>query len=100
MVLLKHTDKSISKVNVNKDVMKELFESSKINKDVELVFISRVVNTPTEKDKSDLKDLCTEYKIDVDPLNRRFTRNKIFIREKNLEEAFKKWAILSTRFNS
>lgn len=86
------------KIKINKDIIEEMMESSKVKKDIDMVFISRIINTPREKDKAELKDLCTKYQIDVDPLNRRFTKNKVFIRENNLEDAFKKLIILKTRF--
>ncbi len=98
MVLIRGKDKSLTKIKVNKDIIEEMMESSKVNKDIDMVFISRTISTPREKDKAELKDLCTKYQIDVDPLNRRFTKNKVFIRENNLEDAFKKLIILKTRF--
>ncbi len=100
MVLIKGKNGTETKIKIDKDIVSEIIESSKIDKEIDMVFISRIIKTPTEKDKAKLKDLCTKYQIDVDPLNRRFTKHKIFIRENNLYDAFQKLVILKTRFRS
>ena len=98
MAIIKHKNGTIKKVKINKDIIEELLESSKDKKAVEEVLISRIIITKTEEEIGKLKELCTKYKIDVAPLDRKFRKHRIWIREDNIKDAFKKLIILKSYF--
>jgi len=98
MVLIKNKNGTINKIKINKDIIEELLTASKNDKEVDEVMISRVVTTMTEPERAKLKDLCTKYKVDVQPLDRHFIKHKIFIREDSIKEAFKKLIFIKTAF--
>jgi len=90
MVVVKFKNGTKKKIGWNKDIFTEFSESHKLGEGIDQVFISRKIITLDEKEKEKLKEVCTKYGIEVEPLNRHFTKHRIFIKEDNLEEAFMK----------
>ena len=100
MVKITHKNGTNKIIKPNKDIITELFEASRDMKEIDEVIISRRVKTLKEEQRSKLKDLCTEYQIEVEPLDRKFINHRIVIRETNIIDAFKKLVVIKTAFNS
>ena len=101
MAVIKYKNGTKAKIppakNAEDELLNSIVANKVLNRDVDCVFIKRTVHTKTQKERQELKELCTKLKIELEPLDRNFTKHRVYICEENIVDAFGKWMAISNR---